>query len=99
MPRFQYAGLELISQFILSERLGPSPIALKEVRDVTYELSLIEGGNEVSETIFKPGKIFILTDIDLRCEFGCEDVSFSIGCFDKFQGSVPQNIGSETSGM
>lgn len=25
MPRFQYAGLELISQFILSERLGPSP--------------------------------------------------------------------------
>ena len=25
MPRFQYTGLELISQFILSERLGPSP--------------------------------------------------------------------------
>jgi hypothetical protein len=25
MPRFQYAGLELISKFILSERLGPSP--------------------------------------------------------------------------
>ena len=25
MPRFQYAGLELISQFILSERWDPSP--------------------------------------------------------------------------
>jgi len=27
MPRFQYTGLELISQFILSERLGPSPLS------------------------------------------------------------------------
>jgi len=30
MPRFQYTGLELISQFILSERLGPSPNAQHE---------------------------------------------------------------------
>lgn len=27
MPRFQYAGLELISLFRLSKRLGPSPVS------------------------------------------------------------------------
>ena len=30
MPRFQYAGLELISLFRLSKRLGPPPRAWEE---------------------------------------------------------------------
>jgi len=34
MPRFQYTGLELISQFILSERLGPSPLIVRGIETI-----------------------------------------------------------------
>ncbi len=54
-------------------------IAVKEVIDVLYELALYEGGNPESRTIYaQPDKIFILTDIDLRCIDGLQDVSFQL---------------------
>jgi hypothetical protein len=45
MPRFQYVGLELISQFILSERLGPSPF--KKESDITKWLFICPSCHEV----------------------------------------------------
>ena len=42
MPRFQYAGLELISQFILSERWGPSPFSDASIILYTFDIPIID---------------------------------------------------------
>jgi len=58
MPRFQYTGLEVISQFVLSERLGPSPVLSMIVKTENFELEISAGtdvyfGSRTSGQIFK----------------------------------------------